>query len=700
MCFQYIHLIKKVISMIKPVFQESTNDCGLACVAMIAAHYGQVTSVRKLGEKIGIKFDTLSAHDIVRLLETMNMNSRVLRLEPEEIPDLNTPCILHWKMNHFVVLESVCDGRLTIVDPAVGKRIISREEVNRFFTGVALDVSPSEIFAAIKPAPDISLISLTRGLTSETSAFISILLIVAALEAVALMIPLVSQVVIDGAITSQDQDLLLVAAIGGTLLVLFQFLLGVAGDVAKLKLSQRVGLKWSSNLFSHLIRLPWSYFQHRQLGEISSRFSALKPIKEFLLVALTTTVVDVVVLLGACALMAMYSTTLLLVVISACTCYALVQVVFYPFLRNATAERLVLSAKEHAFFLESIRSALTIKMSGSLSFRSNQWTNMVVDVQNRDTATQKIQIFASAANALIFGVEGMLVLYLAGRSIINSEMSIGMLVAFMGFKSHFTSRLSRVIDIAIQWQMQSVHCDRFADIALHKAEDLHSSHRPIQRSPLKVELINVSFKHNERSAWILKDINLTILPGESLAIVGRSGSGKSTLAKIILGLLEPDEGEVLINGVNLKELGTSHLRTVTGTVLQEDQVLSGTIADNIAGFESDSCMIKARNAAKLANLSNIINRLPLGFQTVISGSCSTLSTGQKQRLFLARALYKSPGLLVLDEATNNLDLHSEQHVISAIKSLPLTLITIAHRRESLAMAERCLHLDRGRVVEE
>lgn len=368
MYFQYIHLVSTVIEMIKPVFQESTNDCGLACVAMIAAYYGQVTSVRKLGERIGVKFDALSAHDIVRLLETMSMNSRVLRLEPEEIPELKTPCILHWKMNHFVVLESVCSGKLTIVDPAIGKRIISGDEVDRYFTGVALDVSPSEEFAASKPAPDISLISFTRGLSSEVSVFVSILLIVTVLESIALIIPLVSQVVIDGAITSQDHDLLLVAVIGGTLLVLFQFLLGVAGDVAKLKLSQRVGLRWSSNLFSHLIRLPWNYFQHRQLGEISSRFAALKPIKDFLLLALTTTVVDLIVLLGACALMAMYSTTLLLIVLAACTCYALVQVIFYPFLKSATAERLVLSAKEHGFFLESIRSALTIKMSGSLSF--------------------------------------------------------------------------------------------------------------------------------------------------------------------------------------------------------------------------------------------------------------------------------------------------------------------------------------------
>lgn len=300
---------------------------------------------------------------------------------------------------------------------------------------------------------------------------------------------------------------------------------------------------------------------------------------------------------------------------------------------------------------------------------------------------------------MIFGVEGMLLLYIAGRAIMDSQMSIGMLVAFLGFKNNFTSRLSRVVDMAIQWHMQSVHCDRFADIALQKAEEVHLSHRSIPRSPLKIELVNVSFKHAEQSAWVLRDINLTVLPGESLAIVGRSGSGKSTMAKIILGLLEPDEGEVLINGVNLKELGALNLRAVTGTVLQEDQVLSGTIAENIAGFESDLCMTKMCNVTKLANLHNVINKLPMGYQTVISGSCSTLSSGQKQRLFLARALYKNPELLVLDEATNNLDLHSEQHVISSIKSLPLTLITIAHRRESLALAARCVHLDKGRVVE-
>jgi ATP-binding cassette subfamily B protein RaxB len=684
--------------MIKPIFQESVTDCGLACVAMIAGYHGHNLSVRQLEARFRIGCNPLSAHDIVQLSSKLNMHSRVLRLEPEEMPELKTPCILHWKINHYVILESIANGKWYIVDPAVGRRTISRSEVDRLFTGVALEFSPSESFVARKPSSPISLISLAKGLVGEVPKLTYIILITIGLEAITLLVPLISQLIIDGAITSQDKDFLLIAAIGGVLLVTSQFALGVAGDIARLKLNQSVGLKWSSNLFLHLIKLPWPYFQHRQLGEISSRFAALKPIKEFLLLTLTSTLIDLLVLVSACALMAMYNIILLWTVVAACACYAIVQLVFYPFLREATAERLILSAREHAYFLESIRSALTLKMTGNLAHRSSQWNNLLIDVQNRDTATQKIQIMASAANTLIFGIESMLVLYIGGNLIIEAGMSIGMLVAFMGFKSHFTNRLSRVIDTLIQWRMQSVHCDRLADIALHQTEESHTSNQPLSRQPLKIELINVSFRHNEQSPWIVKDINLTILPGESLAITGRSGSGKSTLAKLILGLLDPCEGQILINGIAIGEIGVTELRAVTGTVLQEDQMLCGTIAENITGFELESCMTQAQCVARLANLHHVINKLSMGYQTVISNTCSTLSSGQRQRLFLARALYKSPNLLVLDEATNNLDMHSEQHVISSLKGLPLTLITIAHRRESLSLASRFIQMEKGRIV--
>lgn len=640
----------------------------------------------------------MSAHDLVRIAGNLCMNSRVLRLEPDELAELVTPCILHWKMNHFVVLESANQNKIDIIDPALGRRSLSASEADRLFTGIALEITRAETFVAKKDPSALSIFCLARGLFTETKALGYIIALVITLEILTLTMPLVSQVIIDGAITSQDKDFLLVAALGGTILVLFQFALSVVGDIAKLRLSQRIGLRWSSNLFLHLMKLPWAYFQHRQLGEISSRFSALKPIKEFLLASVTKMPIDIVILICAGSLMALYNTTLLLIVIIAGLCYGVTQAFFHPLLRNATAERLILSAKEHAYFLESLRSALTIKMSGNVDLRANQWSNMIVDVQNRDTATQKIQILSSGMNTLIFGVESMSVLFVAGNSIIDSEMSIGMLVAFLGFKSNFTRRLAGIIDTITNWHMQTVHCDRLADIALQEPEPRQPHKTLMPSSPVKIELIDVSFRSSPQSPWIVRNISHIIYPGDSLAIVGRSGSGKSTLAKLILGLIEPSEGQVLINDVSLPEIGPENFRAVTGTVLQEDHLLSGTITENITGFKIDSCMAQARNAAKLANVHKVISKLPLGYHTQVSDSCSTLSSGQKQRLLLARALHKSPALLVLDEATNNLDLHSEKHVISALRELPLTLIVIAHRKESLSMASKCIQLENGKLV--
>lgn len=684
--------------MIKTAFQENNNDCAIACLVMIAGHYGLTTTVQKLSGQMNGNASALSAYDIVHFAEQLNFNSRVLRLEPEEISDLKAPCILHWKMNHFVVLESVSGDKFTIIDPSRGKRKISLTEINCFFTGVALEFTPSEKFRPKKASTEISLTSLAAGLKTDIPAIANIVVMVALLEALTLLAPLVSQVVIDGAITSHDKDFLLVAAVGGIFLALLQFTVGVAGDVAKLRLRQRVSLRWSSNLFRHLMNLPWSYFQSRQVGDISNRFSALKPIKDFLLTSIISAWADLVVLVVTCVLMMTYSTTLFWIVIIASLCYALTQALSYPFLKNATTERVVLSSAEHSHFLESIRSALTLKMSGSLAGRVNNWANLVVDVQNRDTATQKIQIIISAANTLIFGIESMCVLYVAGALIIDSQMSIGMLVAFIAFKGNFTTRISGLLEMVTQWHMQSVHCERLADIALHQPEYQNDLRTATSDAPLTVELVNISFRHKPEAPWVLKNVNLTVCPGDSLAIIGRSGSGKSTLIKLILGLLQPTEGHILINGIRLEEFGTASVRSLIGTVLQEDQVLNGTIAENIAGFNLDSCINEVQNASKCANLHKIICRLPMGYQTNITNVCSTLSSGQKQRLFLARALYKQPKLLILDEATNNLDLHSEQHIILSLKSMRITLISIAHRIETLALASKIISIENGEIT--
>ncbi len=680
------------------VFQESSADCGLACLATIASHFGHHISVNRLRSQFWPSHEPLSVADILRIAGRLGLACRALRLDIEEISELRLPCILHWRLNHFVVLERIQSDSWLIIDPAQGKRRVTRHEASQCFTGIAVESQPSSLFKPCKPQPLLSLFELAKGFKSNTITLAYIILLVVALEAISLTSPLVSQWVIDGALASRDRDFLLVAVVGGALLVTFKFILTVASDVARLMLGQRIGLQWSANLFAHLLALPWMYFQNRPLGEISSRFSTLKPIKDWLLTVLTLTAVDLLMVIGALSLMALYSPTLMFVVVFACASYALVQLVFYPYLRDATRERLVLSAREHAYFLESIRSVVTLKMIGNLSGRVGQWINLQVDVQNRDTATQRLQILVSAANTLIFGLESMVILYIGGHQVIASTMTIGMLIAFIGFKGHFTARTGRLIDTFIQYRIQAVYCERLADVALHPSEDTGLQSSPLPHSPLRVELINVSFRTSEQAPWVLRHINLTVAAGESLIITGRSGSGKSTLAKLILGLLTPTEGQILISGIPIAEIGQAELRAAVGTILQEDQVLTGTLAENIAGFNLDAPFTDIEKAAQHANLHRVIIKLPMGYHTNISDNCSTLSSGQKQRLLLARAFYKKPRLLVLDEATSNLDLHTEQHVIQTIRQIKATKVTIAHRRETLAMAERVIHLERGMVI--
>jgi ATP-binding cassette, subfamily B, bacterial CvaB/MchF/RaxB len=695
--------------VLRPLLQSQTSECGLACLAMVVSAHGPSIDLADLRRRFPVSLKGATLQQLIAHAAHLRFSTRPLRLDVEELGELQLPCILHWDLNHFVVLTKVSRKAVTILDPATGERRLSLAEASRHFTGVALELTPNADFEQADAKPRLKLSQLTgkvRGLVPAMAAIFAVALV---LELFAIVAPLFNQMVVDDAITGNDGDLLTVLLLGFALLLLIQTALATARSWMVMVLSQTLSLQWLGNVFAHLVRLPVNWFEQRHLGDITSRFGAVRDIQKTITTAALEAVLDGIMVIAALAMMCLYSLQLTGIVLAAVAAYGLLRWASYRPFRDAAAERLVVAAKENSHFLESLRAIQPLKLFGREEERRSRWQNLIVEVQNRDVRTAKMNIGFSTANTFIFGLENLLVFWLGAKLVMAGQtgtadiFTIGMLFAFISYKGQFTGRISALINYAVELKMLGLHAERLADVALAAPEkDTKDGNLPdndLAHLQPSIELRNVSFRYGEGEAWVLKNASFTIAAGESVAVTGPSGAGKTTLLKVLLGILPPSEGEVLYGGVPVRQLGLANVRRKIGTVMQEDVLLTGSLADNIAFFDTQPEQERIEACAKLAQVHGEIVKMPMGFHTLCGDLGSGLSGGQKQRVLLARALYKQPRVLALDEATSHLDLGNERAVTQALGQMRLTRLVIAHRPETIAGAQRVVQVKDGQVAE-
>lgn len=689
----------------KLFLQSEAAECGLACLAMVASHHGLGQDLGELRRRFPISLKGAKLASLISHAGALGFSARPLKLEMEHLGQLSLPCVLHWDLNHFVVLKKVGARSCVVLDPAIGERRLSLAEMSSHFTGVALELTPNADFKPAKQAPRLSLGSLTGKVSGLKRSLLQILAVAVVLEAFAVVAPLFNQLVVDEVLSSGDAELLGVLVLGFGLLLLIQTALSLGRSWMVVLLSQTLALQWQSNVFAHLIRLPTAFFEKRHLGDITSRFGAVNAIQRSLTTAAIEAVLDGLMALIALAMMLLYSVPLTAIVLGAVAAYGALRWVAYRPFRDASAERLIIAAKENTHFLETLRAITPLKLYGREDERRARWQNLIVDVQNRDVRTAKMSMAFQTANTLIFGLENLAVLWLGARTILQGQqnhavaLTVGMLFAFVSYKSQFTSRVGKLIDYGVELRMLSLHGERLADIVLEAPEQDDVPYSDLDHLAPSLELRNVSFRYAEGEPWILKDASFKVEAGENVAVTGPSGAGKTTLLKILLGLLPPTQGEVLYGGVPVRHLGVRNFRRQIGTVMQEDALLTGSLADNISFFDSHPDRERIEHCAALAQLHEDIRRMPMGYQTLVGDLGSGLSGGQKQRLLLARALYKQPRVLALDEATSHLDIANERAVTAALAQMKLTRLVIAHRPETIAGAQRVVQVREGQVLE-
>ena len=681
------------------VLQTEAAECGLACLAMVAGHFGHQTDLVTLRRKHSISLKGTTLANLIQLAERLDLTARPLRLDLNLLGKLRLPAILHWDLNHFVVVTAVHRRTAVIHDPVRGRSTMTFDEVSKHFTGVALELTPTEHFERKEETQRIGLRELVGRVPGIGRGLSQLLLLGASIEVFAIVAPLMMQLTIDQVVVAGDRDLLTLLALGFIVLTIVRVGVTTLRTWVALYIGTTLNLQLTTRLFNHLLSLPMPFFARRHLGDLVSRFESLGSIRRTITTTVLEVVMDGMMAVVTAFMMFVYSWKLAVLVCGVTAVYAVLRVLRYRPLREASLDQIVRSAQQESNFLETVRGMQAVKLFNRELQRSTTYQNLVVDTFNAGIRVEKLRMIFSALSRALFGVADVAVIWLGAHLVLDGGFSVGMLFAFISYKSQFTSRTTDLIDNAIEIRMLELHTGRVADIALAEAEqDPHAANLVALPTRCDIEVRDVSARYGDSEPFVLRKVSFAVKEGEFVAIVGPSGCGKTTLLRVMLGLMPAAEGEILIGGIPLSRLGSAQMRSLVGTVMQDDRLFSGSIAENVAFFDPDPDQALIEECARLASVHDDIGAMPMGYHTLIGDMGTVLSGGQKQRVLLARALYKKPKILLLDEATSHLDTTRERRVSEAIRQLNVTRVIVAHRAETIATADRVITLQQDGVM--
>ena len=676
------------------ILQTEAAECGLAALCMVAAHHGHELNLIRARQRFNISLKGSTVLDITRMAASLGLSSHALTLEVDELNKLQRPAILHWQMNHFVVLSRWTRRGCEIHDPARGRRFVQNAELAEKFTGVAVELTPAPDFQKRKDTERPRIRQLLGSIQGLGRIVGELFALSVALQLMVLAFPYVFQLVVDDVLTHMNEALLIAICAGLAFLTLFQAATGAVRQWCISVVGSRLSFQLISNVMSHLIHLPLPYFEKRHVGDILMRFASVQALQSALTTTVVSALVDTLVVTLTIAVLFLYDGWLAGLVLASAFCILALRLLLFGHQRRLQEDMISREAKEQTFTIETVRTVQSLRTNGGEHSRMARWGSVFSELLNARLKHSRFTIQMDVAEQLIDGIQHIGVIFLAAQSILHGNgMTVGMLFAFLAYKAQFGNHVRSLVDHVISFKLLDLHLQRLADI-LWQERDVYLS-RQLAAEPVRPRLSvrNLNFSYADRDAAVLKDLSFELPEGSMTAIVGPSGAGKTTLLKLLLGLYWPTSGEIHVGGIPLTRDSAPTWRAQVGVVLQEDQLISGSIADNIA-FESEDCdMSRVRVAARTAGIIEEIEAQPMGFLSHVGDLGSSLSSGQKQRLLIARALYRQPGALVLDEGTANLDETNEERLAELIGSLDITRIVVAHRPALVRRADRVLQLD-------
>lgn len=677
-----------------PVYlQSEVAECGLTCVAMVACYYGFQTNMLAMRQKYPAGLHGITVKQLITIADDIGLSARVLKLDLGQLAKVKKPAILHWNFNHFVTLAAVTNKGIVIHDPAKGRLKLNWNQVSESFTGIVIELVPSSDFVQKDERVKVPLRQFIGRVDGLLASLTKIFFIALLLQALLLISPYYIRVVIDQGIIAGQSNLLWSVFIGFCLVLALSTLAQTIRSAAIMYLDKSLSFQVKANIQRHLLHLPLSFFENRHIGDIKSRFEAFNEVQRLISRGFITAIVD-----------GLLSITTLIIMFNYHPALAFVSLGFLAFsylcrflLTNKENEYLEQSlskhAKENSHFIETIRAIVPIKCFTKENARLSGWMNLYADSLNASIQRDKIVISTDILQNILSKLEYLLIVLIGAHFIIENALTLGMFLAFLAYRQQFADSAQSLVENLFKFRIAGTYLRRMADIVMQTPEQ--DSRTMTLNSELVaggLEVRDLSFRYSASTPWLYQGLSFSVEAGESVAIVGRSGLGKSTLIKLMTGLIQPQQGELLLDGMPVRSIGYRQFRQLCATVMQNDQLLNGSLLENITFFESNPDMEQVKEAIRGAAIWEDIQSMPMGLHTQVGDLGSALSGGQKQRILLARAFYAKPRILFLDEATSHLDSATEQQVNNYLKQKQITRISVAHRQETIAAADRVIDL--------
>ncbi len=680
------------------VAQLTALDCAAACLAMVLGYWGRRMSLDEVQRTAGLVSSSgISARILLEAGRRFGLTGRAAQVDIDELHLLPRGTILHWEFRHFVVFEEVNRRGVRVVDPGLGRRFIPMEQFSKAFTGVALLFEPSETFETNTARRGTS--RYLQKMLEAKPVLARVLVMSLMLQLLSLALPSLMGAVVDFVIPTGDMSMLGILTGGLSVLVCFHLLSSLVRSHILLHLRTHLDARLTVGFLDHLVHLPFSFFHVRSAGDLAARLNSNATVREILTSSALSALLDGLLAITYLGLLLLLSWQIGLLAVGLATLQVLVFVLTRERQRELMAKDLEVTAQARGYEVEMLTGIQTIKGMGVETRAVQHWSNLYVDVLNasldRGRLDAKVESFSSALR-----LASPLVLLLVGTlQVLGEKLSLGEMLALNALAVGFLGPVANLVMAAFRLEVVGTYLERVDDVLEAPLEQPPGRAKRTQKLTGGIQLESVSFRYGPLLPYVVQDVSLRVEPGQFVAIVGRSGAGKSTLAHLLLGMYLPSSGIIRYDGTALEELDLYELRRQFGVVLQTPFLFRGDLRRNIAYMDPTIPLDTVMEAAKRAQIHDEIMAMPMQYDTIVSEMGTSISGGQRQRVALARAMVSNPAILLLDEATNALDVKTERAVQNAIAELRCTRVVIAHRLSTIESADVILVMDKGRLVE-
>ncbi len=680
------------------VEQNHVADCGPACLAAVLRYFGSQVRLPDVRDQFGAGRDGVTAQSLLDVAKRHGLLGRAVRMELEDLKLLPQGTILHWEMSHFVVLDRVRRDGIDIMDPARGRRHVGAKELDDAFTGIALLFETTQRFAPVK-GDRSRVLQYVKELLLHSGLIGRIMITSLLIQVFALGLPVLTGLIVDRVVPHGDTDLLRVAIGGVAMITVFSLLSNLLRSYLLIQLQTNLDMRLTLNFVDHMMRLPFEFFQLRQTGDLLMRLNSNTTIREMLTSTAVTALLDGGLVFTYVVVLMLVHPALGSVVLGLGFLRVAVYVATRHRYRDLTTELLQAQAASSDYQVQMLEGIETIKSTGAEGRAVQHWSNLFVDVMNILLDRGRLNAVVQSTMGALSVASPLVLLGYGAHLVLTDQLSLGTMLAMNALAAGFLTPLSSLVQTGLKLQTLGSYVDRVDDVLSKEPERGAQGARTAPDLLGTIELKNLSFRYSDAGPWAVDDVSVEIPSGSRVAVVGRSGSGKSSLARLLVALYQPEQGAILYDGLDLRDRDVDTIRRQIGFVPQFPFLFGASIRDNISLTDPDAPLETIERAAQMACIHDEIVQMPLHYETPVASGGASLAGGQCQRIAMARALLRRPPILVLDEATSNLDAIAERKIHENLSSIQCTQVIIAHRLSTVVDADLILVMDHGKVIE-